>query len=341
MHYSEEDKIKINDNFNYLFTYDKNDILLEKKILRNERKKYFRIQCEYCKREFDVRSDYKIKKCKYCCNCYENSFAHYLEIELKLNINDVWDFELNNKNPYLIYKSTHDKIWIKCSKHGSYISDPGHFKGDNKRKGTRCPKCANELIGIDKKFTYEYIKEYIESFGYKILSKKYNGINDYIILQCPFEHEPYKATFHNFKNHNRRCPHCDISKGELIIMNWLKEHNIEYIYEKTFDDLLGISGGKLSYDFYLPKHNLLIEYQGEYHDGSVSNQTKEQFERQQEHDRRKRIYAIKNNIKLLEIWYWDFDSIEEILKEVLQEDECKKCNPNDNAIFPPFGEEWN
>ena len=164
MHYSEEDKIKINDNFNYLFTYDKNDILLEKKILRNERKKYFRIQCEYCKREFDVRSDYKIKKCKYCCNCYENSFAHYLEIELKLNINDVWDFELNNKNPYLIYKSTHDKIWIKCSKHGSYISDPGHFKGDNKRKGTRCPKCANELIGIDKKFTYEYIKEYIPDF---------------------------------------------------------------------------------------------------------------------------------------------------------------------------------
>lgn len=37
----------------------------------------------------------------------------------------------------------------------------------------------------------------------------------------------------------------------------------------------------------------------------------EQFKIQQEHDRRKREYAEKNNIKLLEIWY--YDNIEQIL----------------------------
>lgn len=325
MHYSEKDKLKINNNFNYLFTYDKNDILLEKKILRYKRKGCFRIQCKYCKREFDIRSDNKIEKCKYCCNCYENSFAYYIEVELGLNLNDIWDFELNKINPYYIWKSTHNKVWLKCETHGSYISDPGHFKSAGKnRKGTRCPKCANELIGKNKKFTYEYIKEYIESFGYELLSKEYNRADDYIEIQCPFKHESYKVTFHNFKNHDRRCPHCDISKGELIIMEWLREHNIEYIYEKTFDDLLGVGGRNLSYDFYLPKYNLLIEYQGNYHDGTVSNQTKERLEVQQEHDRRKRLYAIKNNIQLLEIWYWDYDRIEEILKEVLREENVKK-----------------
>ena len=75
----------------------------------------------------------------------------------------------------------------------------------------------------------------------------------------------------------------------------------------------------LSYDFYLPKYNLLIEYQGNYHDGTVNKevQSDEKFNRQQEHDKRKREYAKKNNIKLLEIWYWDFDNIEGILKREL------------------------
>lgn len=39
--------------------------------------------------------------------------------------------------------------------------------------------------------------------------------------------------------------------------------------------------------------------------------------KQQEHDRRKREYAKSHNIELLEIWYWDFDNIEEILDKRL------------------------
>ena len=65
--------------------------------------------------------------------------------------------------------------------------------------------------------------------------------------------------------------------------------------------------------FYLPKYNKLIEYQGEYHDGTARNQNKKQFKKQQEHDERKRKYAKDNDIDLLEIWYWDFKNIENIL----------------------------
>lgn len=35
------------------------------------------------------------------------------------------------------------------------------------------------------------------------------------------------------------------------------------------------------------------------------------------HDKRKRNYAQEYNIKLLEIWYYDFENIEEILKNEL------------------------
>ena len=38
---------------------------------------------------------------------------------------------------------------------------------------------------------------------------------------------------------------------------------------------------------------------------------------QQEHDRRKRNYAKDHNIELLEIWYYDFNNIEQILESRL------------------------
>ncbi len=75
--------------------------------------------------------------------------------------------------------------------------------------------------------------------------------------------------------------------------------------------------GNLSYDFYLPNYNLLIEYQGEQHEKYtlVFHTSKEDFNKQQEHDKRKKDYAKENEIELLEIWYWDFDNIEEILNK--------------------------
>ena len=39
--------------------------------------------------------------------------------------------------------------------------------------------------------------------------------------------------------------------------------------------------------------------------------------RQKHHDLEKKQYVIDNNIRLLEIWYYSFDNIEEILKKEL------------------------
>jgi hypothetical protein len=62
---------------------------------------------------------------------------------------------------------------------------------------------------------------------------------------------------------------------------------------------------------------MLLEFQGVYHDWSVRNQTKRQYEKQKEHDKRKKEYALKNNYKILEIWYYEFNKIEEILLKEL------------------------
>lgn len=118
-----------------------------------------------------------------------------------------------------------------------------------------------------------------------------------------------------YKNHG--CPRCEKKyKGEVKISNYFNNNDINYESQKSYEDLFGVGGRKLRYDFYLPDFDLLIEYQGNFHDGSSfvgDFFTKERLEIQQEHDERKRKYAKKHNIKLLEIWYWDFDNIEKIL----------------------------
>lgn len=70
----------------------------------------------------------------------------------------------------------------------------------------------------------------------------------------------------------------------------------------------------MTYDFYIPSYNLLIEFQGSQH--YIPNPFlggDKQFAIQQEHDRRKREYAKENNIALLEIRY--DENVEEKLDE--------------------------
>lgn len=109
-------------------------------------------------------------------------------------------------------------------------------------------------------------------------------------------------------------------KGEKAIGDILKKYNIPYIHSKRFSDLRGVLH-PLEYDFYIPSRQILIEYQGMQHERPVKHFGGEkQFEKQQKHDMLKREYAKEHGIKLIEIWYYDYDHIEEILIKELKLD---------------------
>ena len=130
------------------------------------------------------------------------------------------------------------------------------------------------------------------------------------------------------------CPVCNMSHGERKIRDYLCDHNYRYISQKTFSGLVGVGGGDLSYDFYLPNYNLLIEYQGEFHDGTARMQTEIELLRQQEHDKRKRTYAQKHNMDLLEIWYNNYNNIEQILNDYLtQQNDLYYKNPVTTTVI--------
>ena len=101
----------------------------------------------------------------------------------------------------------------------------------------------------------------------------------------------------------------------------MKEFNVEYIAQYTY--LNCKDKRALPFDFYIPSLNICIEYDGEYHYKPIKfknqseEETKNNFKIRVEHDNIKTQYCLDNNIKLIRIPYWEFDNIENILKQEL------------------------
>lgn len=233
-----------------------------------------------------------------------------------------WDYDKNlNINPWKISYRNNRKIWVRCQVkdyHGSYKVTIYNFY-DNKR----CPFCNSNSGKVHKLDSVGAIYPKVLnvwSNKNKTSPYEYSPHSDKeVYWKCEERiHNDYKRNIDCSLRYNFHCPECRYSKGEKIISEYLMRNNIFYIPQKEFKGLIGLGGGLLSYDFYIPKYNLLIEYQGEFHDGSVSNQTKEEFDKQLEHDRRKKEYALNNGYDFLEIWYYDFENIEKILSETIK-----------------------
>ena len=97
---------------------------------------------------------------------------------------------------------------------------------------------------------------------------------------------------------------CGISLQEEKIANILKDLQIDFIQEKTFENCINpTTNRKLRFDFYLPKENLLIEYDGEQHFHYWGWYTQEDLKETQQRDEVKNQYCLDNNIRLIRIPY--------------------------------------
>ena len=97
---------------------------------------------------------------------------------------------------------------------------------------------------------------------------------------------------------------CITSSNEIEINKYLKQLNINFKSEQTFEDLFGLKNGHLRYDFAIYNKNNsiigLIEYQGDQHFKSVDYWGGNQgLQIRQQHDKLKYDYAESHNIPLL------------------------------------------
>lgn len=200
------------------------------------------------------------------------------------------------------YTNKESKLKIMCPKGHVYHTRLGVFK-----RGFGCPHCSGKA-----KHTIEFVRDYLYENDYKLISETYVNANIPIFMECSKGHT-FEMRFADFKNNNRRCPICSASKGEREIIDVLNKYNIQYISQYKFSDCKFKS--PLLFDFYLPDYNCCIEFDGEQHykivnyfggfDGFVNTKIR---------DTVKNIYCENNNIPLIRIPYWEFDNIENVLK---------------------------
>lgn len=281
---------------------------------RNTRVNY---TCDYCGLEFLVPKS-KVEKVlsgkskHLCCSteCAKNiQKPDWSDIA---NLFESYDYDLVSTE----YISAKVKLDYICRKH----SEMGiqHVLYNNLRSGFGCKYCGMERTANARRLSIEEVRHIFDRHDMILVDgQEYHNTSEkmsYICKHHPEQGIQYMTTSNAYKNH---CPYCSIYKGEARILDYFIKNNIEYETQKRFPNLVGVGNRGLSYDFYLPKHNLLIEYQGQYHDGTANNQTDEGYKRQIEHDRRKKQFAEDSGIDILEIWYHDYNKINSILDSSL------------------------
>lgn len=112
---------------------------------------------------------------------------------------------------------------------------------------------------------------------------------------------------------------CLVSYYNMYIKQLLDKWGIEYKNEYR----IHIDGNLYRFDFYLPKYNLMIEYDGSQHYvpsrwNKDEEKDLEDFRKTQESDKIKNQYCKDNNIDLLRIPYWESKNIDTIIYNRLQ-----------------------
>ena len=261
-------------------------------------------KCNKCNYEWLVTPDALINSKTGCPNCnggIKNTHEDFVERMKNVNHNIKILGRYNNSST---------KILCKCK----ICSYEWNSLPTSLLNNHGCPNCDTNR----KRKTHDEFMHEISNINPNInILDLYTGINNKILCECNICGNKWKPTPDSLlRGHG--CPICNKSCGENNINNYLVSKNINFIQQQTFDKLIGVGGRKLSYDFYLPKFNVLIEYNGIQHYEPVEYFGGErQFKIQQEHDKRKRKYAEDNKIKLIEISYLDIDNIEIILESQL------------------------
>ena len=200
------------------------------------------------------------------------------------------------------------------------------------RFGLGCNACHERQYGR-RRVPYRYwneqtIQEYLsENYdGYTLLDtrveKTSSGTALKVLIKCPNEkHDAYWAYWTNILS-GYKCFLCvnedSMSRGERMAEEILQNRKILFYPQKRFDDCRDVY--TLPFDFYLPDYNLIVEIMGEQHEHPVEYfGGEEAFQKCIYHDKIKRDYLVSHSIPYIDIWYYEFDQMEDLILNKIQQ----------------------
>jgi very-short-patch-repair endonuclease len=247
------------------------------------------------------------RKCSNSCKIGKNK-RYYIE-----RANEKHNF----KYDYSLLPETlksYEKVSIICKKGHIFEQNMRDHIGSVNSRSNGCKFCSQPCYD-----TESFIRLSNEKHGNKYDYSKtiYTTQKKKVIITCP-RHGDFLQKPSNHYHLGRGCRRCGESKGEMEIRKWLESKNIEFKKEHTFEDCINF--GRLRFDFYLPKYNICIEFDGLQHFKPVEQFGGiEEFERVKQRDSFKNQYCLSKNIKLIRINYKNLkrgDIIEKLTENI-------------------------
>lgn len=311
------------ENKGYIFTNFRDSFLVNAEDLPKTSDKKINVICDICGISKQVCYSTYINNIKsntvYVCHRCTIQLRHDKTLNARQEDYFLRLTEKCNENGYTLISNKKDIknnisiIEYLCPKHGIQSMRLNNFLN-----GRKCPKCNHDIARAKFKLSKDELLRRVEECNGVLLNPDdyVNNSEENLIFICSMCGETFISSFKNYVQHGGRlCNKCSSkeSVGESRVRMFLEKHNIKYEKEKWFTDCRDIR--PLPFDFYLPDHNLIIEYDGEQH---FSNDNKGFFKHSIEeiryHDEIKNNYCKENNISLIRIPYNRLQGIERILE---------------------------
>jgi len=292
----------------------------------NERQAWWKVYCDVCGQTKSLRASI-IKKAQ-TCGCKGNNDKNPRKpIQIKpKNIENFRGINLEgqrftrlvvleyaDEQHQIFYNKVHQNTWkCQCDCGNIYYATTECLKrGDT-------PSCGC----ITKENRRAQLKDLSgQRFGHLTVLKFLGTVNrnsKYLVkCDCGKEYEIYAQNL--TQGNTISCGCTKESHGEQKIREILTLNNIQFENQKSFSNFYySDTNGKPKYDFYLPKYNILIEYDGEQHFKPIFTwDNEDRFKQRQLHDKIKNDYAIKHNFILIRIPYTHYNNL--CLKDLLKE----------------------
>jgi len=242
--------------------------------------------------------------CMKCSYIKRHNKLRYTHEEILFKINTITD-TVEMISPYTRSNSKHD---FRCKTCGHVFKKTINNIFNHNR--IFCPNCIKG-VSFRRKTHEKFLEDLTLVHKDIMILEKYTASCIKIKCRCTLCNHVFSITPSDLLSGYKYC-FCHLSTGEKKIVSFLQEWDIYFEPQKTFKDCKYIN--KLKFDFYIPFLNAVIEFNGkqhyesiEYFGGILG------FQKTQIRDNIKKEYCVKNNFTFIEIPYYDFQKIDDIL----------------------------
>lgn len=309
----------------YVFTKRYDEFLVKAKDLSPHSSAKIKVICDYCGAEYETQYASIINGrrviLKDCCSHCTGLKTSEVSLVKRANKYIGLAKKICEEYGYKLLTTVGDYTDVKmdiefvCPIHGKQV-----MMLDNLIRGHKCYYCSYEERGKKLRHSIDYIESEINSInGNKLLNPQdyKDSVTRNLKIRCSCGNI-FTTSFSNYTKHGiNTCFSCSCkeSTGEERIRNFLELNKIDFVQEKRFPDCRDKK--PLPFDFYLPKYNLILEFDGQQHYEPKFG--KKSYLKTVEHDKIKDEYCKSHGIYLLRIPYWDGNNIEEIITNELKD----------------------